>query len=377
MDDKFENILVVGLGLIGGSLAAALKDLGGGAPFIYGCDAEGGARDAAVELGYADAAIAPGEAEALFAEGDIDLVVLAIPARFMREWFSLIADSGYCGVVTDVCSTKQGAVNLARSLLRYPGRFVPGHPMAGSEQSGIEAARPDLFSGAYWILTPIGDTDAEAYGGVHALLASVGARVISADPAEHDRMVAVVSHVPHVAAAALVTLAGDHAGKNGDLLRLAAGGFKDTTRVASGSADLWTGIIMDNSDVIAEELEEYGLIVAEFGRLVREGDAGALRDLLAGAAMVRDSLPAKWAPKPEALTVVRVPMDDRRGIVAQITAAAGRAGCNIEAIDIDHITEKRAELELVLTGEGDADGFIRELEASGFRPRRRALAPQT
>jgi prephenate dehydrogenase len=399
MEKRFEKILIVGLGLIGGSLAAALKGAGAAAPFIYGYDADEGmtarqgdrpcvppSRDqsetrgrflrpaaVAMKLGYADAAPSYSELPALLAGGDIGLVVLAVPTGALGEWFRLIADSGYKGVVTDVSSTKAGAASLARSLLRYPERFVPGHPMAGSEQSGIAAASGDMFSGAYWILTPDDDTDAEAYGVLHALLSSVGARVLSVSPEEHDRMVATVSHVPHVAAAALVTLAGNHAGADGDLLRLAAGGFKDTTRVASGSADLWTGILLDNADVVAEELTEYGRIVSEFERLVRTGDADALRALLSKAAAVRGSLPAKWVPGSDALTVVRVPMDDRRGIIAEITAAAGRAGCNIEAIDIDHLTEARAELELVLTDEGDMQGFVAALEAAGFRPRLREL----
>jgi prephenate dehydrogenase len=392
-DKRFGRILVAGLGLVGGSLAAALKRAGavssGGVPFVYGYDADEGTRAAAIALGYVDAAVSYGGLRELLAGGivaadggandvarpfaSVDLIVLAVPAGALGEWFGLIADSGYEGVVTDVCSTKAGAVKLASSLLRYPERFVPGHPMAGSEQSGIAAADAGLFSGAYWILTPGEDTDAEAYGGVHALLSAIGARVISVSPAEHDRVVAIVSHVPHVAAAALVTLAGNHAGKGGDMLRLAAGGFKDTTRVASGSADLWAGILTDNADVVAEELSEYGQIISGFERLVRAGDADSLRSLLSDAATVRGSLPSKWVAQQGALTTVRVPMDDRKGIIAEITAAAGRAGCNIEAIDIDHITEDRAELELVLTGEGDADGFIRALEAAGFKPRRQAL----
>jgi prephenate dehydrogenase len=359
-------------------LKSADAGVGDGVPFIYGYDADEEACTAAIGLGYVDVAVSHGDLRELLSGGTaaIDLVVLAVPAGALGEWFALIADSGYKGVVTDVCSTKAGAVELARSLLRYPEHFVPGHPMAGSEQSGLAAANAGLFSGAYWILTPGEDTDAEAYGGVHALLASVGARVISVSPAEHDRVVAIVSHVPHVAAAALVTLVGNHAGKDGDMLRLAAGGFKDTTRVASGSADLWAGILTDNADVVAEELSEYGQIISEFERLVRAGDADSLRSLrslLSDAATVRSSLPSKWTSQSEALTTVRVPMDDRRGIIAEITAAAGRAGCNIEAIDIDHITEDRAELELVLTDEGDPNGFICALEAAGFRPRRQSL----
>jgi prephenate dehydrogenase len=419
-DKRFGSILIVGLGLIGGSFAAALKrtGTGGGAPFVYGYDSREEAVSAAVGLGYVDAAVPYGELRGLLAGGAaasdgivdgaaraghvssavgtgeageggavrageagedssartgeaaaVGLIVLAVPAGVLGEWFGLIADSGYEGVVTDVCSTKAGAVKLARSSLRYPELFVPGHPMAGSEQSGIAAADAGLFSGAYWILTPGEDTDAEAYGDVHALLAAVGARVLSVSPDEHDRVVAIVSHVPHVAAAALVALAGKHAGKDGDMLRLAAGGFKDTTRVASGSADLWTGILTDNAAVVAEELSEYGQVINEFERLVRAGDADALRALLSDAAEVRNSLPSKWVAQPEALTIVRVPMDDRKGIIAEITTAADRAGCNIEAIDIDHITEDRAELELALTGEGDADGFMQALEDAGFRPR--------
>jgi prephenate dehydrogenase len=403
MEKRFDRIAIVGLGLIGGSLAAALKGADavagggagaaaggsrpegagvamgvgasatGGAPFIYAYDLRAESAALALEFGYADATPSRDELSALLAGGEVGLVVLAVPAGALGEWFSFIADSGYAGVVTDVSSTKAGAAKLAHALLRYPERFVPGHPMAGSEQSGLAAASGDLFAGAYWILTPDGGTDAEAYGGVHALLSSVGARVISVSPDEHDSVVAIVSHVPHVAAAALVILAGRHAGEDGDLLRLAAGGFKDTTRVASGSADLWTGILMDNAEIVAGELAEYGRVIADFERFVRAGDAAALRALLSDAAEVRGSLPAKWVPGAAALTVVRVPMDDRRGIIAEITAAAGRAGCNIEAIDIDHITEARAELELVLTGEGDAGAFVAALEAVGFRPRLRGL----
>jgi prephenate dehydrogenase len=347
----------------------------GDALFVYGYDADREARAAAMGLGYVDAAPSHSELCALLADKTtpVDLVVLAVPAGALGEWFGLISDSGYEGVVTDVCSTKAGAVKLARSILRDPERFVPGHPMTGSEQSGLAAANADLFSGAYWILTPDEYAGAEAYGGVHALLASVGARVISVSPEEHDRVVAIVSHVPHVAAAALVTLAGNHAGPGGDMLRLAAGGFKDTTRVASGSADLWAGILMDNADVVAEELTEYGQIISEFERLVRAGDAGPLRALLSDAAAVRSSLPKRWVAQAGALTQVRVPMDDRKGIIAEITTAAGRAGCNIEAIDIDHITEDRAELELILTEEGDTEGFIQSLKESGFKPRSREL----
>ncbi len=171
----------------------------------------------------------------------VDLVVIATPARFAAGWLEHLGASGYRGIVTDVASTKAGVLAAAGSALADPSRFVGGHPMAGSERSGITAARADLFDGAYWLLTPTHDSDPDVFSAVHALVSAVGARVISVDAEAHDEAVAIVSHVPHVAAAALVDLAAAHSGERGELMRLAAGGFKDTTRIAAGSSDLWTG----------------------------------------------------------------------------------------------------------------------------------------
>jgi prephenate dehydrogenase len=241
--------------------------------------------------------------------------------------------------------------------------------MAGSELSGVAAARADLFDGAYWLLTPASDTDPDAFSAVHALIGSLGARVISVDAESHDEAVAIVSHVPHVAAAALVDLAAAHSGERGELMRLAAGGFKDTTRIAAGSADLWTGICLDNATALAEGLSELRERLGGFEALVRSGDAGAIRAWLERAAVVRRSLPAQWVPATTQLTELAVPMLDRPGQVAEITAAATRAGCNIEGIDIDHQSEDTAVLVLVLTDEGDFDVLVGDLVGRGYDPR--------
>ena len=236
---RFATVAIVGVGLIGGSFAAALKK-SGHLPRVTGIDTDPLGLEWALSHGLIDAASLPdglGAQEWLGPEG-ADLVVLATPTSHVVQWIERLAVAGYRGVVTDVASTKSSIISAAEKSLTGRAAFVGGHPMAGSERSGVEAADPDLFRGAYYLLTPSSSTDLDAYRRVHALVSEFGCRVISVDPTAHDEAVAIVSHVPHVAASALVDLAASHSGKDGELLRLAAGGFKDTTRIAAGSPDL-------------------------------------------------------------------------------------------------------------------------------------------
>lgn len=375
MSVEFRTVCVIGIGLIGGSMASACRALEG-APTVFGIDADPDTVAAAVELGVVDEAAVAGSTRATewITGRGTDLVVLATPASSASEWLQVLGDAGFAGVVTDVASTKSGVVAAARKHLPDASRFIGGHPMAGSERSGVRAARPDLFDGAYWLLTPAADTDADAYRGIHALVSAIGARVVSVDAKRHDEAVAVVSHVPHVAAAALCDVAGAHAGESGELLRLAAGGFKDTTRIAAGSPELWTGICLDNSEALAAALRELRLSLGEFEAMVRGGDADAIHAWLESAADIRRSLPAQWVPATTQLTELIVPMVDRPGVVAEVTSAVSRAGCNIEGIDIDHETEDRALLVLVLTDEGDIGRLKTELLDLGYEPRFTPLA---
>ncbi len=368
--DTISSVAVVGVGLIGGSFAAALKRLDGG-PRVVGVDVDEPTLGYALEHGIVDDAALAGSDAArgwLGAEG-VDLVVIATPARFAAEWLRVLGDEGFCGIVTDVASTKAGVLAAVADALPDGARFVGGHPMAGSERSGVTAARGDLFDGAYWLLTPTRETDPGAYSAVHALVSSIGARVISVDALAHDEAVAIVSHVPHVAAAALVDLASAHAGERGELMRLAAGGFKDTTRIAAGSPDLWTGICLDNADALAEGLEELRGTLGGFESLVRARDAEGIRSWLERAADVRRTLPAQWVPATAQLTQLAVPMLDRPGQVAEITGAVSRWGGNIEGIDIDHQSEDTAVLVLVLTDEGDFAALENDLRGRGYDPR--------
>lgn len=365
---------MVGLGLIGGSVAAAARR-GNPGISIRAVDADDETLRVALETGLADQALSPDDsAFAGWFTGDAtDLVVLGTPVAQTAAWLHRLAELGYTGVVTDASSTKRAVVDAARDAKgRY--RFVGAHPMAGSERSGVRAANAALFDGAYYILTPTEATDMDAYRLVHAFVTGLGARVISVDAAAHDEAVAIISHVPHVAAAALVELASSRAEEAGaDLLRLAAGGFKDMTRIAAGSPELWTGICLDNAPAVLAGIDGLGAVLGDFRSAVEARDAEAVRAWLTRAADVRRALPAQWVPATAQLRELSVPIADRPGMVGIVTTAVSRAGCNIEDIEIDHRSENTALLRLVLTDEGDAEALLAELEANGFAPVLRPL----
>ncbi len=364
----FRSVMIVGMGLIGGSIAAAAKKLDD-APFVYAVDTDQLTLAYSVETGLADAAAQPDEAftAGWLEPGVVDLVVLATPARRIVEWLGRLDDAGYAGIVTDVASTKHGVMLAAHRHEGASYAFVGGHPMAGSERSGVKAADPALFRGAYYVLTPTDDTNLEAYRQIHEFVSALGARVISVPAGAHDEAVAVVSHVPHVAASALVALASRRSTRGGrDVLRLAAGGFKDMTRIAAGSPELWTGICLDNAGPLVAGIEELQAVLGELADAVSEGDAEAIRAWLAEPAEVRRQLPAQWVPDTAALFELSLPMTDRPGVVGQITTAVSRVGCNIEDIEIDHQSEDSAVLRLILTDEGDRARLLSDLDAAGF-----------
>ena len=367
MSVPFEKVVIVGVGLIGGSIAAALKALPE-APRVYGVDVDEASLAEAARAGALDdgALSTDPKVDAWLSPGGSDLVILAVPVFAAREWLERLETCGYDGIITDTASTKSAICAIARDVLSNTTRYLPGHPMAGSEVNGFSGARPDLFQGAYWILCPDDDTDDAAFLALHETFSALGARIISIGRAQHDSAVAIVSHVPHMVASSLVELAGRHADERKEILRLAAGGFKDTTRIAAGSPELWCGIALDNREALADGLAELADILGSFEAAIRAEDAPALTWLLAESAALRRSLPAKWIPDSSKLTEVRIPMTDRTGIIAEVTGIAGHAGCNIQSIEIDHINESSAVLELILTDEGDMGRLGAELINAGF-----------
>jgi prephenate dehydrogenase len=270
-------------------------------------------------------------------------------------------------VVTDVGSVK-GPV---ASAIDSP-RFVGGHPMAGSEQEGPDGADADLFIGATWVLTPTSATDPDAFALVREIVVGFGADVVALEPERHDALVAVVSHVPHLAAATLMALAADASIEHAALLRLAAGGFRDMTRIAAGEPAIWPDIFRDNADAVLGVLDVLveRLVVAR--ELVASRDREGLLKLLEYAKSARRNLPSRVV-RPDDITEVRIAVTDRPGELAEVTAALGSIGVNIWDLEIAHSAEGPRGVLVVSISSEEAERSRAALLALGFRPSMRAL----
>ena len=284
---RLKTLALIGVGLIGGSFAMGLRRAGI-APRIVGFDRDRAALESAASLGVIDTA-AESVSEAV---KGADLVVIAVPVRSVGPVLHDVALAmGPEAVVTDVGSAKAEVVRVAREELRERfARFVPGHPVAGRETSGVESAQVDLFRGARVVLTPTEQTAADAIDTVRAAWEAVGAKVTSADAAEHDRIFAAVSHLPHILSLALVSeiASRDNAA---ELLGFAAGGFRDFTRIAASSPQMWRDIALQNREALLAEIARYQARLAVFRELIERGEAAGLERLMTEARATR----ASWA----------------------------------------------------------------------------------
>jgi prephenate dehydrogenase len=350
-----ERAVVVGTGLIGGSIGLALRARGW---HVTGRDADPDRARKAVELG------------ALDRTGDDPLASVAFVATpvtaIAAEARQALAAGGDV-VVTDVGGVKAPIV----ADVADP-RFVGGHPMAGSEQEGVEGADASLFEGATWVLTPTHDTDADAYTRVRSVVRSLGSDVVALPPERHDALVALVSHVPHLTAATLMALAAEGAEEHAAVLRLAAGGFRDMTRVAAGHPGIWPDICAENRDAIVEGLDRLVTSLCTMRDQVATGDRGGILRALEQARSARVNLPGR-APPPEDLVELRVPVPDRPGVLADITTLFGELGVNIEDLEIAHSTEGTGGV-LVLLFQAEAEELVRRaLAERRYRPATRHL----
>ena len=279
-----ERLAVVGVGLLGGSVALAAR-AGGVAREIVGVGRSRERLEGPLRAGLVDRVsvdVAEGVAGA-------DCVVLAATVLANERLLETVWDAvPAAALVTDVGSTKRGIVAAAERLAaKRPLAFLGSHPMAGSEKSGWEIARADLFRGATVIVTPTDATEPRAAKGVTALWEALGARVSALDPETHDRVVAAISHLPHVAAWALVDAVGRF---EPGALAFAARGFKDTTRIAASDPDVWREILLSNRDAIRASLAALRAALDDLERLLAAGDAAGLEALLARIKLARESL---------------------------------------------------------------------------------------
>ncbi|HCB37742.1 MAG TPA: hypothetical protein DEP66_05995 [Acidimicrobiaceae bacterium] len=348
---------IVGTGLIGGSAAAALKQAGW---HVTGRDAEPRRAERAHELGLLDA---------VGTDPTAGLWVVAVPAGALAaEVERALAESEPPAVVTDTGSVKSAVA----AAVEHP-RFVPGHPMAGSEQEGVEGADPEMFRGSVWALTPTAATDDASLHTVQAVLSALGSDVVTMTPQRHDALVAVVSHVPHLAAATLMCLADDRALDDAPVQRLAAGGFRDMTRVAAGHPGIWLDICTENREAIVEVLDELAARLGDVRRLVAGADRPALLEVLTQARRARTNLPSRYV-RPQELLEVRVPIPDRQGQIAAITMLAADCSVNVADIEVAHSTEGDRGVLVLVVARTDAQQFLAALAGQGYHPTTRELA---
>jgi prephenate dehydrogenase len=284
----------------------------------------------------------------------------AVAAEAMRA----LADGG---IVTDVAGVKTAIV----SAVAHPS-FVGGHPMAGSEQEGVDGADGELFEGATWVLTPTGATDPEAFARLRGVISSFGSDVVAMSAERHDELVAMVSHVPHLTAAALMTLAADAAADHATVLRLAAGGFRDMTRIAAGHPGIWPDVCVENGVEIVETLDQLSAALGQLRQLIVSQDRAGILKVLERAREARVNLPLR-APRPEEVTEVRVPVPDRPGVLAEVTTLLGELDVNIFDLEIAHSAEGERGVLVLVVDARSSEKVRTSLSTRGYRPALRRL----
>lgn len=354
-----ERVALIGTGLIGGSIGLGLRRH---RPDVHVVGYDSAPATAARALARGAVATAVDDAPAAVA--DADLVVLAVPPGQL-EAIATTLRSAVRGdaVVTDVASAKAAVVAIGQAA--FGPRFIGGHPMAGSESHGIEAADAELFRDAPWILTPTPQTSSLAYSAAAELAGTLGSRIVAVDPVEHDALVARLSHVPQLVSSALVDVAVS-AGDRDAMLGLAGGGFRDVTRIAASDPDLWVSILRTNRAAVLESLARVTGSLDEVGSMITEEKWDDLGRWLAAARRARLELFTRpdHSEDPVALSL---PVPDRPGVLAEVTTQAGRLGVNIEDLRIVHSTEGgRGRLELVVTGAAGADELVDALVGLGY-----------
>jgi prephenate dehydrogenase len=245
--------------------------------------------------------------------------------------------------------------------------------MAGSELEGLDGADGSMFAGAVWVLTPSAATADTTFAAVAAVVAELGAEVVALPAERHDQVVAVISHVPHLTAATLMGLASARAEEHAALLRLAAGGFRDMTRIASGHPAIWLDICAENRTAILSALD--GLIdgLGQMRTVVASDDRAGLQARLQRAREARANLPVR-ANHPTELAEVRIPILDRPGSAAEIFTLAAELGVNIESFEVVHTMEGTRGVAVVLVDAAIAEMYRGGLMARGYRPAVQRLA---
>ena len=365
-----KRVLVQGTGLIGTSVALALRDKG---TEVWLSDADPATAKLAADLGAGT--VLPDLRDA---KGIADIAVLAMPPAVVGRELARAQEYAVADVYTDVASVKVLPATHARDLGCALETYVPAHPLAGRERHGPAAAQADLFLGRTWALCPLPETAPDALDAVTGLAVACGADPVVTDPATHDSWVALVSHAPHLVAVAMAARLAPSA-VPADALKLAGQGLRDVTRIAAGDSALWTQILTANAGPVAEVVAAVADDLAAAASLLARLSAGT-SPTAAGAAGVTSLLdrgqagtgriPGKHGGKPRNFTVVQVVLADRPGELARLFNAAGAAGVNIEDIRLEHSPGLPVGVAELSVRPDQAGQLLDAMEAGGWPVRR-------
>ena len=353
------KVTVIGTGLIGTSIALALREHDAE---VWLADADPAAARLAADLGAGEPL--PGKAGQ-----PADVAVIAVPPAAVAATLAEAQARRLAEAYTDVASVKQRPVSEAREHGCDLTCYVPGHPLAGREKHGPAAARADLFLGRTWALCPLPETSNEAAEAVTGMVRACGAVPVRTDPAAHDRWVALISHAPHLVAAAMAARLEE---APGEALDLAGQGLRDVTRIAAGDTALWTQILSANAAPVAAVLAAVAADLAEAARTLADGDdpdktvAVLLDRGQAGVARI----PGKHGGAPREFAVVQVVIPDQPGELARLFHATGAAGVNIEDVRIEHSPGLPVGVAELSVRPAEAGLLLEALEAGGWPVRR-------
>ncbi|RXT13919.1 prephenate dehydrogenase [Ammoniphilus sp. CFH 90114] len=358
-----KKIAVLGVGLIGGSLALSLKNKN---IEIIGFDVDEENLQKALELGV----IHKGTQYLAEAVQEADVIFLCSPVGKLFELISFLRYTPLKegAIITDTGSTKSSIVEWTRDFQQRKVHFIGGHPMAGSHKSGVEAAHDRLFENAYYVLTPDASVPEEAVSALKELLAATKANIVVLDPEEHDKIVGAISHFPHIIAAALVNQVERYSEDTPWYNRLAAGGFRDITRIASSNPHMWRDILLHNRKVMLSLAEDWKTVLDEIIGYVKESDGQAIEGFFRDARDFRNQMPERKKGAIAPLYDLYVDVPDHPGVIGKITTLLGLKQISITNIRILEIREDiMGVLLITFRDEDDLEKAREVLMQEGYR----------
>ncbi|MED4605501.1 MULTISPECIES: prephenate dehydrogenase [Paenibacillus] len=353
------RIAIFGVGLIGGSLALSFKGKPG--LQVVGHSNNPGSIEKYLKREVVDYATTSLEEAAL----DADFIFLCVPVGKLEEYLHRLAKLPLkpgC-IITDVGSTKASVASCAAALQFSGAHFIGGHPMAGKEKSGVEAASSRLFENAFYVLTPDPSTPEAAYDRLAELLQHTRAHLVKVDPVLHDEIVGAISHLPHIIAVALVNQIARYNESNELYQILAAGGFRDITRIASSDPIIWRDILLNNKGVVLQLLKDWNKEIAGFIRLIEQEDGPGIEREFQRAGAFRNGLPERRKGVIHSFYEIYVDVPDHPGVIGQITTQLGSHRVNLSNIQIIESREDvPGVLRLSFREEADMDKALELLK---------------